>query len=116
MAKIERWSTKGQISPTPRYSSDVCNTVQMKLGAFGGLIQKVDAGTKDVGFDSAYDVGKLQNPNLPTSIYQVFEKYSNIFPAELLKDEKLVRMVHNFKIDLEGGTPPIYRRLYKSNL
>ena len=56
---------------------------------------------------------KLQRPYLPSEIWEVLEAYSDVFPSKLPKIVPPVRMGHEFKINLEDETLPIYRPLYK---
>ena len=68
---------------------------------FLGLIQKVYEGTEDDAIGGPSDVEKLQRPYLPSAIWEVLERYSDVFPSELPKGVPLVRMGHELKIDLE---------------
>ena len=78
-----------------------------------GLVRKVDEGTEEEAHGGPFDVEKLRRPNLPSGIWEVLEAYSDVFPSELQKGVPLVRMGHEFKINLEDETLPIHRPLYK---
>ena len=81
--------------------------------AFLGLIQKVNEGNEDEALGSPFDVEKLRRLDLLMAIWEVLEAYSDVFQSQLPKGIPPVRMDHEFKIDLEDKTPPIYRPLYK---
>ena len=70
-------------------------------------------GTEKANTSAPSDVGKLRRLDLPTVIWVVLERYSDVFPSELSKGVPPARMGHEFKIDLEDETPPINRPLYK---
>ena len=80
--------------------------------AFLGIVRKVDEGTEVEQSGSPSDVEKLWRADLPSLIWEVLQKYKDIFPSELPKGIPPVRMGHEFKIDLEDETPPIHRPLY----
>ena len=73
----------------------------------------MEEGTEDDVIGGPSDVEKLRRPDLPSTIWEVLETYSDVFPSELPKGVPPVRMGHEFKIDLEDETPPILRPLYK---
>ena len=73
----------------------------------------MDEGTEDEALGDPFNVGKLRRSSLPTTIWEVLERYSDAFPSELPKGTPLVRVGHEFEIDLEDETPPIHRLLYK---
>ena len=72
-----------------------------------------DPRTEEAIPGAPYDVEKLKRPDLPTIIWEVLKRYSDVFPSELPKGVPPARMDHEFKIDLEDKTPPIHRPLYK---
>ena len=82
--------------------------------AYLGLIWKVnDRGTGEANVGAPSDVEKLTKPDLPPIIWEVLERYEDVFPSELPKGVPPAMMGHEFKIDLEDETPPIHRPLYK---
>ena len=78
-----------------------------------GLTWKVDEGTEEGTLGGPSDVEKLWRPDLPMTIWEVLEAYSDVFTSELPKDVPPVRMGHEFNIDLEDEIPHIHRPLYK---
>ena len=59
------------------------------------------------------DVEKAFHEDMPKSIKLVLLDYKDIFPTDLPPRLPLVRMGHEFKIELEDDTPPIHRPIYK---
>ena len=59
------------------------------------------------------DVEKAYHKDMPEEIKVVLQKYKDIFPTNLPPGLPLVRMGHEFKIELEDDTPPIHRPIYK---
>ena len=84
---------------------------------FLGLIRKVDEGTENEALGGPSDVEKLRRPDL--ALRQFGRSWNHIqmySPSELPKGVPLVRMGHEFKIDLEDETPPIHRPLYTNSV
>ena len=59
------------------------------------------------------DVEKTFHEDMPESIKAVLLDYRDIFLTDLPLGLPLVRMGHEFKIELEDNTPPIHRLVYK---
>ena len=55
------------------------------------------------------DAEKAFHHDMPRSIKAVLLDYEVIFPTDLPLELPLVRMDHEFKIELEDETPPIHR-------
>ena len=80
--------------------------------AYLGLIQKVnDLGTEESNWGAPSYVENFKRTDLPTIIWKILERYSDVFPSELPKGVPPARMAHEFKIDIEDETPPIHRPL-----
>lgn len=63
--------------------------------------------------DHPSDVQKIKRDNVPEKIWVVCKKYVVAFPKDLPKGVPPKQMGHEFKIELEGGTTPIYKLIYK---
>ena len=61
------------------------------------------------------DVEKLRRPDLLAVIWEILERYSDVFPSELPKGVPPARLGHEFTIDLQDETFPIHRSLYGLN-
>ena len=83
------------------------------MGLFGTHSEGGWPRTREANVGAPSDVEKLRRPDLPTVIWEVLERYEDVFPSELPKGVSLARMGHEFKIDLEDETPPIHRPLYR---
>ena len=59
------------------------------------------------------DVEKAFHEDMPKSIKAVSLDYKDIFPTNLPPRLPLVRMGHEFKIQLEDDTPPFHRPIYR---
>ena len=59
------------------------------------------------------DMEKAYHKDMPEEIKAVLQEYKDIFPTDLPLGLLLVRMGHEFKIELEDDTPPIHRPIYK---
>ena len=59
------------------------------------------------------DVEKAFHEAMPKSIKAVLLDYKDIFPTNFPPRLPPVRMGHEFKMELEDDTPPIYRPIYK---
>ena len=70
-------------------------------------------GTGEANVGALSDVEKLRRPDLPIFIWEVLERYKDVFPSEFPKGVPPARTGHEFKIDLEDETLPIHRPLYK---
>ena len=68
---------------------------------FLGLIWKVDKETEEATSRATSNVEKLQILDLLASIWEVLEKYTDVFPSEVPQRVPPLRMSHEFKIDLE---------------
>ena len=53
-----------------------------------------------------------EHNDMPKRIKAILQDYKDIFPTDLPPGLPLVRMGHEFKIELEDGTPPIHRPIY----
>ena len=86
---------------------------------FLGLIQKVQEPIQQVDVAKKYkgksDLGAFHvwREDMPECIKIVIKEYSDIFPQDLPPGLPLVRIGHEFRIDLEDDTPPVHRPLYK---
>ena len=56
---------------------------------------------------------KAFHAEMPEIIRTVLRQYAKVFSKDLPKGLPPVQMGHEFKIDLEDDTPPIYKPLYK---
>ena len=66
--------------------------------AYLGLIRKVDdLGTGEANVGAPSDVENLRRPGLPTVIWEVLERYEDVFPSEFPKGVPPGRMGHEFK-------------------
>ena len=63
--------------------------------------------------ETGCDVEKAYQKDMPEEINAVLQQYKDIFPTDLPLGLPSVRMVHEFKIELEDNTPPIHRPIYK---
>ena len=63
--------------------------------------------------ETGSDGEKAYHKDMPGKIKAVLQEYKDIFPTDLPPGLPLVRMGHEFKIELEDETPPIHRPIYK---
>ncbi|WP_461496312.1 reverse transcriptase family protein, partial [Pyruvatibacter sp.] len=69
-------------------------------------IEAEDTHTKD-------DLSKLSRPDHSKAISNLLESYRRVFASDLPKGTPPVRNGHEFEIQLEEGTKPIFRPMYK---
>ena len=63
--------------------------------------------------ETGCDVEKVYHKDMLEEIKAVPQEYKDIFPTDLPQGLPLVRMGHDFKIELEDDTLPICRPIYK---
>ena len=63
--------------------------------------------------ETGCDMEKACHKDMPEEIKAILQEYKDIFPMDLPPGLPPVRMVHEFKIELEDNTPPIHRPIYK---
>ena len=56
---------------------------------------------------------KMHHEGMPEEIKAVLYEYKDIFPSDLPLGLPPMRKVHEFRIDLEDDTLPVYRPIYK---
>ena len=73
----------------------------------------MDEGTEGDALGGPSDLEKLRRPDLPSANLGGLGNIFRCIPVRIAKGVPLVRMGHEFKIDLEDKIPPIQRPLYK---
>ena len=59
------------------------------------------------------DVEKAYHKDMPKQIEAIIQAYKDIFLMDLPPGLQPVRIGHEFKIELEDNSPPIYRPIHK---
>ena len=61
---------------------------------------------------TGWDMEKAYHKDMLEEIKAILQEYKDIFPTDLPPGLTLVRMGHEFKIELDDDTPPIHRPIY----
>ena len=59
------------------------------------------------------DVRSIFRSDMPESNKVVLSEFKDVFPVDLLAGRPLVRLGHEFKIDLQDDTPPVHSPIDK---
>ena len=83
--------------------------------AFLGVLRAVKSEGKDGQSceDTSTEVAKIKREDFLDNIWRVCQEFEAIFPKDLPKGVPPRWMGHQFKVDLELDTTPIYRPIYK---